>query len=83
LFNTDINFVGATVFVSYEQGGQIVGEKSGTDGQVEVPLAQEETPAFSEDRRVRMQIRYIPPDGKAGSSNIMTALVTELLKEGE
>ena len=87
-FKTSIDLTGATVFVTYAQGNKVVLEKTGGDltissESVEVLLAQKDTLAFSSDERVKMQIRYVFPDGTAGASNIMSAEVGAILKDGE
>ena len=86
-FKTSIDLTGATVFVTYAQGNKVVLEKTGDDltissESVEVLLAQKDTLAFSAER-VKMQIRYVFPDGTAGASNIMSAEVGAILKDGE
>ncbi len=86
-FKTNIDLTGATVFVTYAQGGKTVLEKAGedleiTEEAVAVRLSQEDTLAFSASQRVSIQIRCVFPDGTACASNIMSADVGGILKDG-
>ena len=87
-FKTNIDLTGAAVFLTYSQRGKTVLEKTGEDltvseDAVVTRLTQKETLGFAATERVRIQIRYVFPDGTAGASNIMTAEVGEILKDGE
>lgn len=87
-FKTSIDLTGATVFVTYAQGGKTVLEKSGntlviSEDSIVTRLTQKETLAFQPVKRVSIQIRYVFPDGTAGASNIMNADVADVLKPGE
>ena len=87
-FKTNIDLTGATVFVTYSQGKRTVIEKTGdalevTEDAVVTRLTQRDTLAFTAAQRVSIQIRFVFPDGTAGASNIMTADVGEILKDGE
>ena len=87
-FKTNIDLTGSTVFVTYSQGGKVVLEKTGealevTEEAVVTRLSQKDTLAFTAAQCVSIQIRYIFPDGTAGASNIMTANVGDILKDGE
>ena len=87
-FKTNIDLTGASVFVTYSQRGKNVLEKSGEDLSVSedavvTRLSQRDTLGFTATEKVRIQIRYVFPDGTAGASNIMTAEVGDILKDGE
>jgi len=89
IFKTNIDLTGARVYVTYSQSGRVVLEK--TDDAVEVAedaitvhLSQKDTLAFNASlHQVQMQIRYVTSDGTADASNIMTAEVADVLKDGE
>jgi hypothetical protein len=85
-FNVDINLTGATVFVSYEQDGIVVIEKTGSDltitpDQVSLTLSQEDTLAFRPGE-VMIQLRYVFPNGVADASNIIRAQFERIIKDG-
>ena len=87
-FKTNIDLSGATVFVTYTQRGRIILEKTGADLEISedaviTRLTQRDTLGFDAIQKVSIQIRYVFPDGTAGASNIMTADVGEILKDGE
>ena len=87
-FKTNIDLTGATVFVTYTQRGRIILEKTGADVEISedaviTRLTQRDTLGFDAIQKVSIQIRYVFPDGTAGASNIMTADVGEILKDGE
>ena len=87
-FKTNINLTGATVFLTYSQRGRVVLEKTGDDLEISAEaivtrLTQKDTLGFDALQKVSIQIRYVFPDGTAGASNIMTASVGEILKDGE
>ena len=87
-FKTNIDLTGATVFVTYTQRGRIILEKTGADLEISedavvTRLTQRDTLGFDAVQKVSIQIRYVFPDGTAGASNIMTADVGEILKDGE
>ena len=87
-FRTNIDLTGATVFVTYSQRGRVILEKTGEDltiseDAVVTRLTQQDTLGFDAVQKVSIQIRYVFPDGTAGASNIMTASVGEILKDGE
>lgn len=86
-FAVDVDLTGATVFVSYEQDGKVVIEKTGTDVTVAtnaltVTLTQADTLAFHPGR-VCVQIRYVDQLGTADASNIMETTAERILKDGE
>lgn len=87
-FYTSVSLVGATVYVTYEQNGVIVAEKTNADMNIEddyitVRLTQEDTLRFQSNcDSVHIQIRYVRQDGTADASNIMKASVKKILKEG-
>ena len=87
-FKTNIDLTGATVFLTYSQRGRVVLEKTGDDLEITAEavvtrLTQKDTLGFDALQKVSIQIRYVFPDGTAGASNIMTASVGEILKDGE
>ena len=88
-FDTDIDLTDAEViFITYEQGGTTVLEKTiddvtVTENAVSVKLTQEETGMFDDSLKVKMQIRAKFPDGTAVASNKMETCVGEVLKTGE
>ena len=87
-FKTNIDLTGATVFLTYSQRGRVVLEKTGDDLEISAEaivtrLTQKDTLGFDALQKVSIQIRYVFPDGTAGASNIMTAEVGEILKDGE
>lgn len=85
---TDIDLSDATnLFVSFEQGKEIVVEKTLSDvtiteDAVSIHLTQEDTLKFADDKVVRVQLRCTL-HGEKLASNIMTAEVGEILKGGE
>ena len=85
---TDIDLSDATnLFVSLEQGKEIVVEKTLSDvtiteDAVSIHLTQEDTLKFTDDKVVRVQLRCTL-GGEKLASNIMTAEVGEILKGGE
>ena len=87
-FKMNIDLTGATVFLTYSQRGRVVLEKTGDDLEISAEaivtrLTQKDTLGFDALQKVSIQIRYVFPDGTAGASNIMTASVGEILKDGE
>ena len=87
-FKTNIDLTGATVFLTYSQRGRVVLEKTGDDLEISAEavvtrLTQKDTLGFDALQKVSIQIRHVFPDGTAGASNIMTASVGEILKDGE
>jgi len=85
-FDVDIDLTNATVFVSYEQGGRVVLEKTGEDltitaESIVLNLTQEETLAFVPGK-VNIQIRYVFPNGTADASNIINTTFERIIKDG-
>ena len=85
-FDVDIDLTNATVFVSYEQGGRVVLEKTGEDltvtaESIVLHLTQEETLAFAPGK-VNIQIRYVFPNGAADASNIINTTFERIIKDG-
>lgn len=77
------------IYVSYEQSGKVVVEKTLENGvsivseeQITVDLTQDDTLALNEHYPVKMQIRAKFPSGSAVASFTMSASVGEILKEG-
>ena len=92
-FLTDIDLSNATVYVSYEQKGQTVLEKTGTDltfapgteqgtYTITLELTQADTLKFLPGT-VLIQIRYVFPDGSADASNIIQTSAERIIKDGE
>lgn len=85
-FNSNLDLRGATVFVTYEQNGIVVLEKTNDDIEITetkliINLTQEETLAFR-NGNVLIQVRYVFPNGKADGSNIVETTVERILKDG-
>ncbi len=82
------------VYVTYDQGGKVVIEKSTEDGSVvvdseedpniiRVQLTQSDTLALNSSIPVRIQIRVKYDSGSAIASEIIRTGVIEILKDGE
>lgn len=93
-FTLDLDLSEATVFISYEQRGRVVIEKTGEDlsfGSVvhdedvsytiTVELTQEDTLALVPGK-VDIQIRAVYANGSAIASNIVSANAERILKDG-
>lgn len=86
-FKVNIDLTNSTVFVTYSQGGDVIVEKTGsdliiTDKTISTRLSQEDTLKFDDSMLVEMQIRYVKPNGVADGSNVITASVGKILKDG-
>lgn len=86
-FTVNVDLREATVYVTYDQRGRTVIEKTGSDliiaeRSVSVPLSQKDTLALKSGDDVDIQIRYVLPDGMADVSNVLTASVERVLKDG-
>lgn len=87
IFESDLDLSeAATVYITYEQAGKTILEKSKNDitfseGRMSVTLTQEETLKF-DCRFVEIQIRARFADGRAVASNIITTTANKILKEG-
>lgn len=85
-FDVDLDLRNATVFISYEQDGAIVVEKTGEDltigeSQIALSLTQEETLKFHPGK-VFIQIRYVFPNGAADASDIIQTTFERIIKDG-
>lgn len=85
-FTVNMDLTGATVFITYKQGGNTIVEKTGsavtiTSTTLVTQLTQEETLAFSQGE-VEMQIRYVFPDGTADASDVIKTKADRILKDG-
>lgn len=85
-FDVDLDLRNATVFISYEQDGAIVVEKTGEDltigeSQISLSLTQEETLKFHPGK-VFIQIRYVFPNGAADASDIIQTTFERIIKDG-
>ena len=91
-FITDLDLSETTVFISYEQGGRKVLEKTGDDlsfspgtetgtYKIETTLTQEDTLKFKSEA-VYIQIRAVYADGSAVASNIIHTSVERIIKDG-
>ena len=88
VFTTNIDLTKAVaIYITYEQGGEVVVEKELPDIHVEedkikTTLTQEETFAFSTTADVKIQIRAKFDDDTAVACQIIRTCVGEVLKEG-
>lgn len=87
-FRVNIDLREATVYLTYEQNGRTIVEKTNddltiTEKTIVSTLSQKETLRFKQDEEVEMQIRYVLSDGTADVSNVMKATAERVLKEGE
>lgn len=88
IFNVDVDLTTATaIFITYNQNGKTVFEKSLADGEITVAadkltvvLTQQETLKL-DDRDIAIQIRAKMPDSTVLASNIINATVDEVLKD--
>lgn len=85
-FDVDLDLRGATVFISYEQEGAVIIEKTGEDvdigeSQLSLTLSQEETLKFHPGK-VFIQIRYVFPNGAADASEIIQTTFERIIKDG-
>lgn len=85
-FEVDLDLTNATVFVSYEQQGKTVIEKTGnaltiSPDKIVLQLSQEETLALRPGD-VLIQIRYVFPNGAADASNIIRTTAERIIKDG-
>lgn len=78
------------IYVTYDQGGKVVIDKSTDDGAVtveegaiKVSLSQTDTLALNSSMPVRIQIRVKYDSGSVIASEIIRAGVMEILKDGE
>lgn len=86
-FKVNIDLTDATIYLTYAQGGVVKIEKTGTDltvteNTISTTLTQEDTLKLESNQLVEMQIRYIKPNGIADGSNVITASVGKILKDG-
>lgn len=88
VFNTDIDLTtAAAVYVTYKQDGITIMEKDKgeleiTNDKITYKLAQEETLIFRPTASVKIQIRAKFADGTAVASNVISASISDILKEG-
>lgn len=85
-FDVDLDLRNATVFISYEQDGAVVLEKTGEDlavgeSQIALTMTQEETLKFHPGK-VFIQIRYVFPNGSADASEIIQTTFERIIKDG-
>lgn len=85
-FELDIDLRNATVFVSYEQDGTEILEKTGDDltineDSIVILLSQEDTLKFHPGK-VFIQIRYVFPTGAADASDIIQTTFERIIKDG-
>lgn len=87
-FNVNIDLRDAeVVYITYAQNGRVIFEKTKedmviTETEIVVELSQEDTLKFSENNRIRIQIRARYPNGDAVKSNMINTNTDELLKGG-
>lgn len=87
VFKVNVDLTDATVFVTYSQSGNVIIEKTGedliiTEDTITTNLTQEDTLKLDSSYLVEMQIRYVKSNGTADCSNIVTASVGKILKDG-
>lgn len=74
------------LYVTLQQGSVVVEKNLDEviiDGsEIHVTLTQEETLSFTANTEVKMQVRGLMSDGRAFATNIRTATVKPILKEG-
>ena len=85
-FKVDLDLTEAVIYVSYEQDGRVVLEKTGDDlvvtpTEISCFLTQEDTLAFRPGE-VSIQLRYVLPSGLADASNIIRAQFERIIKDG-
>ncbi len=88
IFSVDVDLRDAQCYITFVQRGKVVCEKSTTNSELVVeedkitcPLTQDDTLALSLGS-VEIQLAYIFPDGAVDKSDIVTATVERVLKEG-
>lgn len=84
-FTVEIDLRNATVYVSYEQDGAVVLEKTGdaltvSSTSIVLQLTQEETMLFHPGK-VLIQIAYVFPDGSADRSDIISTTFERIIKD--
>lgn len=92
-FSTEIDLSGFRIYITYSQSGKEIFTKTNEDCEITgdkivVKLTQADTLKLAaggsvRSANVKMQIRYVTPSGDAGASNVMTATVDDILKDGE
>lgn len=88
VFTTDLDLTEAdVVYITYKQGEKTVIEKTKDEitveaEQITVELTQEDTLMLKSPSPVGIQIRARFADGTAVASNVMTASVEQILKDG-
>lgn len=86
-FSVNVDLTSATaIYVTYEQNGVTVLEKTGadlevTEDKIVVRLTQAETLSFAPGL-VFIQIRYVMPDGTADASDLIITSIDRILKDG-
>jgi len=89
-FELDIDLSDAKVYISYEQDGIVIIEKTGEDlafsqsGSVYIitlNLTQQDTLKFHPGK-VLIQIRYVFPTGDADASDIIQTTFERIIKDG-
>ena len=86
-FSVPLDLTGATIYISYEQDGKVVVEKTGTDitvatDSLTVKLTQNDTLGFHPGK-VNIQVRYVDSFGTADASQIITTSFERIIKDGE
>ena len=86
VFTVDLDLTDANIYVSYEQDGRVIIEKTGEDltvtpNSVTTSLTQEDTLSFHPGE-VLIQLRYVKPSGEADASNILRAQFERIIKDG-
>ena len=88
VFTVPMDLHNATVYIDYEQNGQIVLEKTNDDMTfdsdpytITIELSQEDTLKFKPGT-VCVQIRYVFANGDADASNIIKTTFERIIKDG-
>lgn len=89
VFSVDVDLRQAQCYITFAQRNKVVIEKSTVKSELEVdentiicPLTQDDTLALNLGT-VEIQLSYIFADGKVDKSDIVTATVERVLKEGK
>ena len=89
VIHTDLDLTTASsIYLTYSQNKRNIIEKELPDMEVTkecitVHLTQQDTLRLIPDVTVKVQVRAKFPDGSAVASNIMSASVNDILKDGE
>lgn len=87
VFDTDVDLRKARVYVTYDQYGKTILEKTNEDMDIQetyvsVTLTQAETLRFKANSNVEIQLRWVFENGVAAKSDIFVSKTDRLLKGG-